>query len=403
MKKILKSRIFLVILTFIISVSIGVVAANISATDVSYNGMTVQEALDNLYTNGGGATPSTIITALDVSANVRGTTINVTSTVTATDSSKIIGYHYFAIEKNNNQVVYDVVSKSNTVSFQNLKSYTKYLYYCVAYDIDNNSIKSSTNEAETEDLIIELADKYDKYVYIDSVNGDNTSGTGTKTNPYKTLAKITENGVIQSGYSYGIVLNSGNYDLTTGIFNLNSNKSINIIGNRENTILKASNIFANSNGGSLNYTINIYRLVWNAVPSGVNTIYTKTPLNLYNVAFTSDRTEFNNYFISAGSYNFYNCTLPFNSGAFLRTTQGTIKLTNCYGGFSSGYNTQQSSWDYQTNTVTASPQVDSTTYRITDVDEMWKGNGTGTNPDGSQANRGVYGGTYSWDLMDDLF
>ena len=124
-------------------------------------------------------------------------------------------------EKNNNQIVYDIVSKSNTASFQNLKPYTKYLYYCVAYDINNNSVKSSAGEAETENLVVELANKYDKYIYIDSVNGNNTTGTGTKSNPYKTLAKITESGVINTGYSYGIVLNSGSYDLTASIFNLN--------------------------------------------------------------------------------------------------------------------------------------------------------------------------------------
>lgn len=33
-------------------------------------------------------------------------------------------------------------------------------------------------------------------------------------------------------------------------------------------------------------------------------------------------------------------------------------------------------------------------YKITS--EGWKNTGTGTNPDGTQANIGVYGGKYSW-------
>ena len=95
--------------------------------------------------------------------------------------------------------------------------------------------------------------------------------------------------------------------------------------------------------------------------------------------------------------------MPTNSSQMFRTTEGTIKLTNCYGGFSSGYSTSNSNWDYQTNTITSNPQVDTNTYRITDVDETWKNNGTGENADGGTANRGVYGGAYSWDIIDDIF
>ena len=78
-------------------------------------------------------------------------------------------------------------------------------------------------------------------------------------------------------------------------------------------------------------------------------------------------------------------------------------MTNCYGGYSSGYGTNNSSWDYHTNYITYSPSVNSTTYRITDSESVLKNEGTGTNPDGTVANLGVYGGTYSWDLEDDIF
>ena len=55
-------------------------------------------------------------------------------------------------------------------------------------------------------------------------------------------------------------------------------------------------------------------------------------------------------------------------------------------------------WNYKTNYITNyDPKVDLTTYRITDDEEKWKNVGTGTNPDGSQANLGVYGGEYSWE------
>ena len=38
-----------------------------------------------------------------------------------------------------------------------------------------------------------------------------------------------------------------------------------------------------------------------------------------------------------------------------------------------------------------------TTYQITDNESVWKNVGTGTNPDGTQANLGVYGGEFSWE------
>lgn len=405
MKRVFKNRIFLAVLAIAIFTSIGVYAASmISASQVSYKGMTVEEALNTLYSKSGGGSSSTIITSLNANATVTGVAIRITAAPTATDNNKIVGYHYYIIEKNNTENVISKISTNNTISFTALKPQTEYLYYVSAYDVDNNSIKSATGEIQTESYSIIFGDKFDKYIYIDSTNGNDTSGDGTKANPYKTLDKIAENGIISNDYSYGIILNSGNYDLTNTIFTLTNNKSINIIGNKEKTILNVGNIYGNQLGGSRSYTVNIYRLVWNGKPTGPNALGIRTTLNLYNIAFKFDDTSFNvSYFYTGGSHNFYNCTLPFNTSNMLRTTNGTIQLTNCYGGFSSGYNTSQSNWDYQTNTITSNPQVDINTYRITDDDSAWKGNGTGNNDDGSTANRGVYGGTYSWDGVDDLF
>ena len=89
----------------------------------------------------------------------------------------------------------------------------------------------------------------------------------------------------------------------------------------------------------------------------------------------------------------------------LRTTSGTINLTNCYGGFSSGHRTSDNSWNISTNVITQSDDdihLDTTTYQITDDENIWKNKGTGQNPDGTQANIGVYGGAYSWQYDDNL-
>ena len=100
--------------------------------------------------------------------------------------------------------------------------------------------------------------------------------------------------------------------------------------------------------------------------------------------------------------NLYNC-ISISSNAFLlRKNQYQVKLTNCYGNFESGHLTSDEDWNYQTNHITKKPQVDSTTYRIIDDENIWKNKGTGEDLDESPADLGVYGGEYSWEYETDL-
>lgn len=245
--------------------------------------------------------------------------------------------------------------------------------------------------------------KVDKKIYISSKEGSDETGTGVKDNPYSTLDKISEKGIIENNYSYAIILMDGTYKLTKKIFELDCNKSINIIGNKEKTILEEENgLYANIGGGSILYNVNMYRLIWNGKKANTNAVSLKTSLNLYNVAFKMDFVGASYSYFSPSDkettiFNFYNCTLGTNVSSFLRTTHGTMQLTNCYGGFTSGYGTNNSNWDYKTNYITSEPSVDADTYKITDNESIWKNKGTGKNPDGTQANLGLYGGEYSWE------
>lgn len=271
-------------------------------------------------------------------------------------------------------------------------------YYDRAIQIQEMSAYTLDNEKETDyESYIDSHMEVDRKIYISSKEGNDTTGNGTQNNPYLTLDKISEEGVIENGYSYAIVLMDGKYELTTKIFELNCNKKINIIGNKRKTVLEANNIYANNGGGSSAYEVNVYRLIWRAVLPASNTIYVRTQLALYNIVFDISGTSGYSYFIPMNKYVMYNCIAPRLVGAFLRTTGGIIQLTNCYGGFTSGYGTGNASWDYQTNYITETPQVEGITYRIKDEESKWKNVGTGTNPDGSRANLGVYGGEYSWE------
>lgn len=313
------------------------------------------------------------------------------------NASKIKLYQYFV----NDQLVYE--GMQNTYTVTNLNYNTDYQVNVKA--VPNQVVNLASVSTKTLDtVVLTISNLYDKYIYIDSVSGSDTTGDGTKEKPYKTLDKIGDAGIIQAGYSYGIILKSGTYQLNQKIFELSCTKSINIFGNKENTILQVAYLYPNSCGGSQNYTVNLYRLVWNGTTGATNGIFLRTKVNLYNVAFKFDFNDASYaYFIPYQlGYYFYNCTLGKTVTSLLRCDNGPINLTNCYGGYTSGYGTGDSSWNYRTNYLISSPQINTTTYAITQAESIWKNVGTGLDVDGSQADLGVYGGLYSWEYFTDL-
>lgn len=308
--------------------------------------------------------------------------------------SGIARYEYYI-----NEVKHETTEGSYTIN--SLDGGTNYTIYVIAYDKAGNSKKSEEVQQKTKIEEVDLTEyinshvTVDKIIYISSINGNDTTGDGTKQKPYATLDKIAEEGIIETGYSYAIALNSGEYSLSEKIFELNCNQELNIFGNKKHTKLTVGTLYDNRGGGSRNYTINIYRLWWNSTHNQGNTIFLSTDMNLNNVLITTTFTSanFSLFITNGGEIQFNNCTLPMYVYSMLRAT---VLLTNCYGGFTSGWGTSDSQWNYQTNHITTTPQVDEN-YRITEADSVWKNVGTGTNPDGSRANLGLYGGEYSWE------
>lgn len=311
--------------------------------------------------------------------------------------SGIARYEYYIKNiQDSNFIKYE--STNNTYKVTNLDFGTEYVIYGIAYDKAGNAKKTEEvkqfTEAET------------KNIYIDKNQGNDTTGEGTQENPYATLGKISEQGLITPKLKYNIYLGKGNYTLPESIFKLNCDQSINIQGDKEKTILTVNQLFPNSGGGSRNYQVNFYRLVWKSTTAVTNAINVATPMNFYNIYFD---ISFNgasySYFCTANTtFQFINCTLPKKVNLFLRSytglnpkPNGNIYLTNCYGGFTASTWGINSDWDFKTNYLTQTPQVDGTSYRITESENVWKDVGTGSDLDGSQADLGVYGGEYSWE------
>ena len=269
------------------------------------------------------------------------------------------------------------------IEFYYEEEYTSVLY-TEAY------INSPYSKAEREPMPFDLSD-YDEVVYVDVGTGEDSTGYGIYGCPYKTLefafSKMTNK-------KYAIVLGEGTYNFGRFTQTTPSTK-VAIIGQGRKTVLKnTEGIYSNGTNPSVT-SFYFYRLVWDGNKDNVtyahNFIAVTNRWEWHNVAFTN--IPDNDYsYINGGDKVMRNCVKDAPSRNMLRTTNGTLRLINCYGAFSSGYGTTQASWDFQTNIITDTPELDED-FNITG-DVEWRG--VGMSPDGGYDDLGVYGGWYSW-------
>ena len=156
MKNLLKSKIFYFILGTAIFGSIGVVFAfSYFAYDVGYTPRVddwevdnVRDALDDLhdlidrYKN-----ESDIITSVTFNSVPTNDSFSLTPVLETTDSSKVFGYHAFAIDDDQN--IYLNMSTSNNVTISGLTTNTYYNVYVMAYDVFNRQARSTTLRLKT--------------------------------------------------------------------------------------------------------------------------------------------------------------------------------------------------------------------------------------------------------------
>ena len=100
--------------------------------------------------------------------------------------------------------------------------------------------------------------------------------------------------------------------------------------------------------------------------------------------------------------SFENCTKVSPSRSFIRHDYDAQKgrnvlIKNCYGAWNDlGRNTTEAHLDVVTSIRTNTPSLDEN-YNI--LEEGWQNAGTGTNPDGTRAHIGVYGGPCAWSYL----
>ncbi|MED4886202.1 discoidin domain-containing protein [Lysinibacillus sp. FSL R7-0073] len=199
-------------------------------------------------------------------------------------------------------------------------------------------------------------------IYIDEVNGNDTSGTGSSQNPYKTLHHFMVNIAARSGSSYQILLGKGEYAFSETTFRYFQSSQITIIGQGVKTSLVQSTGI-NSNGSGVGYnttTIEFCRLIYKTTIEGptVNCNCFRWNWIMRNVAFVNIPDDRNGTFPQLGFFipngcklEFYNCIKHKSTIGFLRTTNGTIKVYDSAGPFKSGYATVDANWNASGNLI----------------------------------------------------
>ena len=259
--------------------------------------------------------------------------------------------------------------------------------------------------------------EFDKIIYVDAINGNDIIGDGTRNKPYKTLQTAIDN----CNENYAIKLSDGIFTIH-GFNDLLQKHNITYIGNNKTVIEIEANQTLNINPVSSFYKI-IFRPCKNYIDEaqrgfksilygGHTTIRTWNML-FYNCVFedpydvlVKGQRHCSYIYADTSSYvyhiyenlKFINCIAldtPMVSTWYDPTTK-SIQVVNCATNYRSLINPNGES-DHSRNVEVITSLTNAffdEKYNITS--EGWRNTGTGTNPDGTQAHIGVYGGEFAW-------
>ena len=244
---------------------------------------------------------------------------------------------------------------------------------------------------------------FDKIIYVDGVNGDDSSGDGNINSPFKTIKKGMD--LLSNDSKYrkngAIVLKKGSYDITDCVkgYSNNLNQSYNGMvvswicnkGDEGKVFISSDNgfeVMQIENNPTYRIKMSFYGLVFKQIKNDYfhlggddwtneyyNCVFDNVGLGGYNgiVSNTNIIVEnciFNNCYISFSGYEI--------SGKCINTLT-TNKLIQPQNG--------------EITSVIYNGQIDNN-YNI--ISDGWENTGIGTNPDNTKANIGVYGGEFAW-------
>lgn len=243
---------------------------------------------------------------------------------------------------------------------------------------------------------------FNKIIYIDGTNGSDTTGDGSQLNPFNTLSKATS--TVDTDNTLIYILTPGTYASPKGLQGLLSSSY---------TLTYAT---PSSNFGQVTLDL---KTTGSNVNMGMSKLNKFIGLNFIRSTGGDNRTF--EYFYDGAAIN-----LEFDNCTFLKSPAITNPLANIFTGNSGGCKVTELTYNNcsflqhmscadsnygiaNRHTSVNSAFIDSDTtpkafnlfnaqfdenYNITS--NGWKNTGTGTNPDGTQANIGVYGGEFAW-------
>lgn len=225
-----------------------------------------------------------------------------------------------------------------------------------------------TYAADNESYVVKINNTelvFTTLLYVDGSTGNDSTGDGTESNPYKTLKKAVEvcpqtgTGIILKGEDKsGIVITHG--------------KKLSIIGDYLNYKSSTTSLFYSERINEYSPhddDVKFYGIFFNNLETGdwYETFAVFKKIELYNCVFLESSGYSN---VKVNENTFYNCYV-------VKTGNNNNSIT-------------------MVNTLQAKDgvKVDSN-YNVTSS-TVWKNAGTGLNPDGSPAHLGVYGGPFAW-------
>lgn len=247
--------------------------------------------------------------------------------------------------------------------------------------------------------------QFNRVIYVDILNGDDSLGTGDKENPYKTLDKA----ILASNDKDAIKLDKGIYTLNVKL----PGHEISIIGEGKDTEIKSLSGVIGTSGG----IINIYKLIWSYNNRFLNFVDYK--VNAYNVVFrTVDGNYDYNYLLysNLNDHYFENCviysqvssTKSYYSKQILIGGFKTVTLKNSYyqdlnNGtyrYNGNYKVEKSIIrdifidSYFSNSLQGTSGTASIDENFNITTNNWYN--TGIDENGNPTHVGVYGGKYAW-------
>jgi len=244
---------------------------------------------------------------------------------------------------------------------------------------------------------------FNKIIYVDAVNGDDDTGDGTENNPYASPTVAKDN-VTQDKTAIYIV-NTGTYSIAQGLQRLLlTDKSVDYVVKKDHIgdvvfDLQTTSFDKYIKMDEINRFIGI---ILTRSTGGDARVYeyffngSDPKIEFHNCVFSDEGSIIPGGFpIFTGNsggnpldkhFKYYNCTfLPdFDY-------KDDSSYNNIYGDF---VNSAHTTADFTTDDYNLNNASFDAEYNITSGN--WEDVGTGEDPDGSQADIGVYGGPYAW-------